>query len=824
MNHSQRNLKKLIRAKEDSIADEELFLSAAYQKYQTSLARAVTGRYRYGLQVLLDWDISEQAGVAYTDNYKVHLNAANPITQSFPTRFLRSQSLTGLTGHEVGHLLYSDFTAHAVHLRSLENGSFYPKEPELSLPAYQTALEEIKEVLEEKDKAGCLTLARCAATFQNILEDIHIEDRMCEEFHGTFRQGIELNNLRMSEQIPSIQEQIDKEYQPFSIIANLILSYCRTGNINNPTGYQGDYLDTISDCTDLLDTAMESEKGTDRMLVSNALLALTWNYIQPLIEKTREELEMHGEDSAADALEDLLGDEVSSGAPLPTGKSGAIPKNIKPASPKGSGNDEGNAPSGPRTKEDAIEEAKQVLSEEGGRIALTKTNTILDENNPGVTYVSQYQGSGYEHAAEDLFRILNDVAAEKVQEDCQTELTEELQKTANDIHYGNAHAGIHVTIHRLTSVSDYLKNEYQTVAPPLLRASKKLQSTILPLLKEEQQGGKQKNLLFGKRLDSHALYKTDGTIFTRTRLPGEEKRLAVALLIDESGSMGWGDRMTHARKTAIVLYDFCKSLGIPITIYGHSTDAGGVALYSYAEFDSVDNEDCYRLMDMCDRNGNRDGAALRFVAEHLCTRPELQKLLGKLHYRTSYGQNVLQHSIEVSHIAGMMAAELGADVQAAKRAGLLHDIGKALDHEFEGTHVALGVEYARKYREKEDIIHAIQAHHGDVECRTLVACLVQAADAISAARPGARRENLENYIKRLEKLEEITGSYPGVEKSYAIQAGREVRVMVKPEQVSEDEMVILARELAKRIESELEYPGQIKVHVLRETKVVEYAK
>ena len=204
--------------------------------------------------------------------------------------------------------------------------------------------------------------------------------------------------------------------------------------------------------------------------------------------------------------------------------------------------------------------------------------------------------------------------------------------------------------------------------------------------------------------------------------------------------------------------------------------------------------------------------------------PELQKLLGKLHYRTSYGQNVLQHSIEVAHIAGLMAAELGVDVHAAKRAGLLHDIGKALDHEFEGTHVSLGVEYCRKYKEKEDIIHAIQAHHGDVECKSLVACLVQAADAISAARPGARRENLENYIKRLEKLEEITGTYPGVEKSYAIQAGREVRVMVKPEQVSEDEMVILARELAKRIENELEYPGQIKVHVLRETKVVEYAK
>ena len=204
--------------------------------------------------------------------------------------------------------------------------------------------------------------------------------------------------------------------------------------------------------------------------------------------------------------------------------------------------------------------------------------------------------------------------------------------------------------------------------------------------------------------------------------------------------------------------------------------------------------------------------------------PELVKMLGRLHYRTSYGQNVLQHSVEVSHIAGMMAAELGVDVQVAKRAGLLHDLGKSIDHEMEGTHVSLGVEFARKYKEREEIIHAIEAHHNDVEPRTIIACLVQAADAISAARPGARRENLENYIKRLEQLESITGSYPGVDKAFAIQAGREVRVMVKPEQVNEDQMIILARELAKRIEEEMEYPGQIKVHVLRETKVVEYAK
>ena len=204
--------------------------------------------------------------------------------------------------------------------------------------------------------------------------------------------------------------------------------------------------------------------------------------------------------------------------------------------------------------------------------------------------------------------------------------------------------------------------------------------------------------------------------------------------------------------------------------------------------------------------------------------PELVKLLGRMRYRTSYGQNVLNHSIEVSHIAGLLAAEIGANVTEAKRAGLLHDLGKSIDHEVEGSHVTIGVELARKYHESEAVIHAIHAHHNDVEPQTVVACLVQAADAISAARPGARRENLENYIKRLEKLEEITSSFPGVEKSFAIQAGREVRIMVKPEVVSEDQMVLLARDIAKKIEDELEYPGQIKVNLLRETKAIEYAK
>lgn len=204
--------------------------------------------------------------------------------------------------------------------------------------------------------------------------------------------------------------------------------------------------------------------------------------------------------------------------------------------------------------------------------------------------------------------------------------------------------------------------------------------------------------------------------------------------------------------------------------------------------------------------------------------PELIKLLGRMRYRTSYGQNVLQHSIEVSHIAGILAAELGVDVNQAKRAGLLHDIGKAVDREMEGSHVDIGVDLCKRYHEHNNIIHAVQAHHGDVEPKTIVACLIQAADAISAARPGARRENLEAYIKRLEKLEEIANTTPGVSSSYAIQAGREIRIIVNPEQVSDTKMVILSREIAKKIENELEYPGQIKINMIRETRAVEYAK
>ena len=238
-----------------------------------------------------------------------------------------------------------------------------------------------------------------------------------------------------------------------------------------------------------------------------------------------------------------------------------------------------------------------------------------------------------------------------------------------------------------------------------------------------------------------------------------------------------------------------------------------------------------RIEEMYDKAKREVEATIKQTGEHALidagvnnVHPEIVKLIGKLRYRTSYGQNVLKHSLEVSYIAGLMASELGTDVRTAKRAGLLHDIGKALDHEMEGSHVDLGVDFAKKFKENENILHAIKAHHGDVEAKSITAILVQAADAISAARPGARREDVQNYIKRLQKLEEIAESFDGVDRSFAIQAGREVRIMVKPEVINDDKMVLLARDVAKKIEESMEYPGQIKVNIIRESRTVDYAK
>lgn len=612
MHADYRLLKKRILDERDNITDQELFTSSAYADYQSGMAETAAKRYHTGIQVFMNWDESEDADVAYTDNQAIHENAANPITASFPTKLLKSYSLTGLTGHECGHLLFTDFTALRLYIRSMENGSFYPSDPLDTATQHNLYLKEILQAMSGKNTAVCQTLAKCASILTNISEDIYIEARMCQAFPGIFRLGIHLNNERFAEQIPSIQKQIDKKYQGFSIMANLIIQYCKAGEINNVTGYQGEYLDCLDTCIPFLDDAMYEADPRERFKATNEILVLLWPYIKPLVEEAEKAKTPEETQAYQKKMEKDFGKQIGSGAPLPNGSG-------KPKMKRTSKISAGSIKKGKQ-------EAQKVLKDETGRIALQKTAQIASGTNPGVTYNLNYKGSDYEAAANDILETLTKIATEKVNIAYEEELSEELQQQAKVLHYGDAHKGIHLYINRISRVDQHLKDAYEMVKAPLLNISRRLQKSVQEEMEKRRNGEKLNHLPYGRRFEPRYICQDDGAYFSRTRLPDESPELAVALLIDESGSMSSSSRITMAQQAAIILHDFCKSLRIPVTIYGH-TELSSVQLYSYVEFDSLDQQDCYRLMDMCARGCNRDGAALRYVAEHLLERPEETRIL-----------------------------------------------------------------------------------------------------------------------------------------------------------------------------------------------------
>ncbi|MDD2981022.1 MAG: nitric oxide reductase activation protein NorD [Hespellia sp.] len=605
-------LKKQILEERESITDEELFTSNAYADYQSGIAESASKRYKTGVQVLMNWDTSPDAPVAFTDNHTIHENAGNDITISFPTRLLRSQSLTGLTGHECGHLLFTDFTARNLYLTSMENGCFYPADPSICISQYQFQFNEIQDAMNAKKKTICQTLAKCAASLTNIFEDIYIEARMCQVFPGSFKLGININSQRMAELSPSIQAQIDKEYMEWAIMSNLILQYCRAGDVNNPTNYQGEYLDCLEECIPVFENSLYATNPKKRFEAVNELLVILWPYIKPLV-KQAEEAESNGKgEEFLDQLTESLGAEMPGATPLPNGKGKPKLKNSGKISP-------GSIKKGKA-------QAQKVVKEETGRIARAKTSQLSTGTNPGVSYNFSYKGSDYEDSANDILNVLTKLASERANASYEEELSEELQQEATKLQYGNIHKGIHICVNRIRAVNPFLIASYNAVKAPLLEISKRLQSNVKEILDKKRNGEKLSHLIYGKRLEARCLYQNDGAYFSRTKLPGEPSELAVGLLVDESGSMSSDSRITMARQAAIILYDFCSSLDIPITIYGHTEDSD-VELYSYAEFDSLDKNDCYRLMDISARACNRDGAALRYVAAHLDARPEDLKIL-----------------------------------------------------------------------------------------------------------------------------------------------------------------------------------------------------
>ena len=596
---------KRIAEKKGKLTDEEFFSSPQYAAYLTDIAEGITKRYHRSSRVKTFYDDSEDAEVAFTDNRVITINAGNFLTRCFPTRKLKHLSLYGMVSHECGHILYSDFDMLALYHSTLSTGRFYPAEPDdLTLPQ-ENALSQIKTAFAKNDKAVLSAISLVTHQLVNIMEDVYIESRMCDAFQGTVRYSILLNNLKFAETMDSVSDEIKKVHFEVAILINLLIQYAKSGDINNLGGYCGPLLEVINDCIPYIDNAAYSDDGRERFVAANHILLLLWPYMQDYIE----ELKKHPQKAEA-----AMQKQVASGSSAPNG-TGKQARGI------------GKTSFDPDEQEELRKEIQKVLDEEADRIALAKTDDFETEGTGSTTKDTTYEGSGYlNDATADMGKVLTQVATEMTYDECEKELFEELQAESDKIRYGNAHKGVDVCIHRMPHVGPTYKKRYQQVAPPLLLISKRLQKCVSQKLKVKKEGAKLDNLPMGRRINVRNAFRGDGKIFYKRKLPDDSMDIAIAILNDESGSMSSKQRITYARSASIILYDFCRSLNIPIAVYGH-TECYDVDLFAYAEFDSVDGNDKFRMMDMSARDGNRDGAALRFVAERLMTRPEPCKLL-----------------------------------------------------------------------------------------------------------------------------------------------------------------------------------------------------
>ena len=609
MRTSHTAIRRMIRNEKNKLTDEQVFASARYAAYLTDIAEGITKRYRRSSHVATFWDTSENAPLADTNNRVIHINCGNRLSMSFPTRSLKADSLLGIVGHECGHILFSDFTMLDTFHQAVQDGRFYPHEPEDLSALQQDSLEEILNAFSDNDKAVNQAVTSVCHTLVNIMEDVYIEAKMCSAFPGTIKAGILLNNLRFAEEITPIQQEIDQQHHGVFIILNLLIQYAKTGDILNLNNYKGPYLDALYQCVPYLDDAAYDDDSRIRYDAANHMLLILWPFMDSYIRQIREDQENH-----TSQAKESMKKQLAAGLPLPQLTGRPVPN-------------AGKLPTAPIADDDR-NHLERVLDYENGRMALQKTDDISDNGNGGISRNNDYAGAGYvSQAAEDMDRLMTRLAEDIVYPRFEEELTEELQKEADKIRYGNAHKGIHVNINRMSYVDPSYMAAYQRVSPQLLLISRQLQRQVSQLLRDYKSGGRLDNLPFGKRINARSAIHNDGRIFYKMKLPNDQTDIAVAILNDESGSMASDNRITCARSASIILLDFCRKLDISVAIYGHTTSGEDVELYAYAEYDSMDGMDAFRLMDMSARGSNRDGAALRYVAERLLTRPEAVKLL-----------------------------------------------------------------------------------------------------------------------------------------------------------------------------------------------------
>lgn len=589
MRTSHRKIERLVQEKVKTITDRELFTSPAYEGYLTDIAETVSGRYRRALPVKMLWDDSEHSFAADTDNDHIRINAASPLANAMPTRPLRALSVMGSLAHELGHILYTDFRAYSQYQEELARGRMIPAPPEVP-PELEDSLKEVQKAIRSPDQAVVMTVVEAAHSLYNIMEDSYIEWRVCEEYPGKFRSGILLNNVKNMEILPSVKEQLEIGNMPFGILQNLLIQHYKGGGIKEQDGFDGEYAEVMDDCIPVFESVRYDDDPAHRQQAVSWLIVRLWPYIRDLVEITRQKM---AEGRALSEILKELAKELLKGlmgsSDMPKGDS--IP--IFVPSP-----DAGSDLAAER------EELKDALSGEG----------VGDTD-------------GMKEAENDLDRLFRGFAKNAAEQEAERQLNAELQKEADGIDRGELCKSVPVKVIRMSAgeLTPELKQRYQQLYPEIRPVSKRLQSKVSTMLRDKRGGGKLTGLLMGKKFDAHTLYRRDGRNFYNLRLP-EETELAVSLLVDESGSMKLEDRFLYARKAAAVLYDFCVSLGLPVSVYGHD-DVGHTEIFAYADFDSVDGLDKFRMMDIQHRCNNRDGLALRFTAEHLLKRPETVKLL-----------------------------------------------------------------------------------------------------------------------------------------------------------------------------------------------------
>lgn len=690
-------VKKLMNELKSKITDKQFFTSRALAGYFEDIAVAQTKRYSYNrrIHVSLSWDPKADE-VAYTDNYDICINCGFSLVTAIKGRRDRFEMVMGLFAHELGHVLFTDFLTTQSHSLALSKGRWYPYPPDL-VSVKEKENEKAMWAYVKAEEVNMQMFLKAVHSIRNILEDGYIEQRMLNQFPGTLGFGLEYSRKVRFEAIPTVTQLIEKESEGSHIyltICQMMLSYSLYGVIKYGDEPLSDIrIQTVFGLIDDIDQAVMESSSKNRLDMVNRIIVKLWDHIEDYFEETKElqkEMMASGdivplEDMIGEALEGLSGvtagmksggkavSEDGSGEALSSAITAGRAKthedaenssdnsdgdanteeqaenDEKQTETSGSGsedNEECGSSEGESKAESSSEEIdatggssisgsskQKVSADEGGRIKKTNTSSVSQPVGGSLEHNEDYVRENYEKAASDIERILDNVCEKEACRQLERERTDELNEMAQNISYGDIHKGVSMRVNRISSVDYELYEEYNQAAAPLIAISKQLQRNIIKQLQDQRRGGKMTNLLMGRRLDVHALCRNDGKVFYKNVLPNEIPELAVGLLLDESGSMSSYDRATYARASAVILYDFCISLGIPVMVYGHSTgydnksEVDTVELYSYAEFDGFDDDDRYRLMDISARGSNRDGAALRYVAEQLTKRSEDVKML-----------------------------------------------------------------------------------------------------------------------------------------------------------------------------------------------------